>query len=120
MLETGTGWSGPKSLLHSPAGQHLRSYIESKLPLPCDVVGWGNYLEPGQMIGVHNHKAPGNIFSGVYYLTRAKLNIHGFGTPIKVILFDPGDLIIFPPETMHSVSPTDELRISIAFNASPK
>jgi len=120
-LETGTGWSGSKNLLNTPRGVELREYIQSKLPISCNVVGWGNYLTRGQEIGIHNHTAPGNVFSGVYYLTSGTLNIHLFNKQLQTITFQAGDLVIFPSETMHSVSPVErDIRISVAFNASPK
>ncbi len=117
-LETGTGWSGPKTYFYNAVTHGLRDFILSQLPIPSEIVGWGNYLKVGQQIGVHNHKAPGNIFSGVYYLTPSELDIYKDDeTPIHRLKFYPGNLVVFTPEIRHSVPPVTQPHISIAFNA---
>lgn len=119
-LGVGTGWSGPKTLLDDPRMGPMRGYIQSKLPMPCSVVAWGNYLITGEKIGIHDHADGQNALSGVYYLTDAELQLHPLGKPMEALSFHPGDIIIFPPDTKHSVPPATDLRISIAFNAAPK
>lgn len=122
-LEMGTGWTGPKTLLNPYRFKPVVAYIQSKLPMPCSIIGWGNFILPGESIGVHDHIGSGNEFSGIYYMTEASLNIHPLGKPLKELHFQPGQIIIFPSDTKHSVSPHPEIpkvRVSVAFNAVPK
>lgn len=108
------GWVGLKTLFAFHETDGLQAFIRSCLP-PEDwtLQGWGVVLEPGGQIERHDHKFPGNVWSGAYYLQSGGGEIH----------FDDGGyspkestVILFPADKPHSVVAT-ERRYSIAFNA---
>ena len=117
-LGVGQGWSGPKTLFDIPSTYSLVSFIKSLVHLPCNLVGWANYMKPNEFIGEHNHDDGKNFMSGVYYLSPAALKLEdaGRGWP-DTIEFQPGDLVMFPSTLKHCVTPCSAIRISIAFNA---
>lgn len=121
-LAGSTGWSGQKTLFDLPEAQDLHLFLRNKIraqhPGTFIIQGWGNILESNEYILMHNHENGSNFMSGVYYLTPAALYLsnagRGWGDHVN---FAAGDYILFPPALKHSVTPSPNYRISIAFNA---
>lgn len=120
-LGVGMGWSGPKDLFHYEDLQPLITAIQRCIPLPCKFAGWGNILDKGGFIRPHDHHNQINMYSGVYYLTKAVLGIRNpHNNRDYLFEFNPGDGIIFHPSIVHFVTPTSDYRVSVAFNGTPR
>jgi quercetin dioxygenase-like cupin family protein len=108
-------WVGTKTLFADPQTEPLQEVIRSQLPpgTTWHLQGWGVVLEAGARMGRHDHKFPGNVWSGVYYLQSG-----GGGIEFDDGSYQPEEstVIVFPSDKPHSVTAT-ERRYSIAFNA---
>ena len=107
-------WIGPKTLFAHPETMPLQAFIRSCLPpVAWQLQGWGVVLEAGGRIDRHDHKFPGNVWSGVYYPQGGAGDIQFDGGSYQP---EESSLIVFPADEPHSVAAT-ERRYSIAFNA---
>jgi quercetin dioxygenase-like cupin family protein len=107
-------WVGPKTLFSNPATNQLQAFIRSCLP-PGNwhLQGWGVVLDAGARLERHDHKFPGNVWSGVYYPAGGVGEIEFDDESYRP---EESTLIVFPSDKPHSVTAT-ERRYSIAFNA---
>ena len=137
-------------VLDKPEMSRVRQFIEVKLKeFVSKIMGsddeivitqsWLNRNSKGESHHVHRH--PNSMFSGVWYpqiyessppiqFTKTEQRDVGFHVK-KINMFNSqsfllnlkmGDLIFFPSNLIHSVSPnySDEERISLSFNTWPK
>jgi hypothetical protein len=84
---------------------------------------WGNISSTTHYNNIHNHGSTPSQFSGVYYLQvfpdSGNIIFHD-DLFLNKVEYAPviGDLLIFPANLLHSVSPNNNFkdRISVAFN----
>ncbi len=137
-------------ILDKPEMSRVRQFIESKLKhFVSKIMGsddemvitqsWLNRNNKGE--SHHEHKHPNSMFSGVWYpqiyessppiqFKRAEQRDVGFhvkefnmfNSQSFLLSMKMGELIMFPSNLIHSVSPnySDEERISLSFNTWPK